>query len=165
MRMLFVLGLIAAKVWGCSCAVSPTGTPPPCEFAWRFDAVFTGTVTEITDPGLPTAPPDPAKFPLPFRQRKVQIKITEALAGLNSGEKEIVIETGLGGGDCGYEFQRGLEYIVYASKKPGGSFSTGICTPTRPIEHAAADLKYFHQLANAPPTAEIRVTAYDVYGT
>jgi hypothetical protein len=159
MRMLLVLGLIAAKVWGCSCAVSPTGTPP-CDIAWRYDAVFTGTVTEITDPGLPTVPLGAAPTrPLAFRQRQVQIKITEALAGLNADQKEIVIETGLGGGDCGYGFQRGFAYIVYASKKPGGGFSTGICTPTRPIEQAAEDLKYFHQLANAPPVSEIRVTA------
>jgi hypothetical protein len=95
----------------------------------------------------------------------VQIKITGALARLNSNEKEIVIETGLGGGDCGYGFQRGLEYIVYASKRPDGSLSTGICTPTRLIEQAAEALTYFHQLAKAPATAEIRVTAYDVHGT
>lgn len=151
--MLLVLGFLAANAWGCSCRVSPTGTPP-CQYAWLYDAVFTGMVTEITDPG-----PSPASFP----QRRVRIKLIEALAGLDPNQKEIVIETGLGGGDCGYGFQRNLDYIVYASKR-SGEFSTGICSPTRPVEDAAEDLKYFRQLAHSAPVAEIRVTVYDVHG-
>ena len=121
-------------------------------------------VTEISDPGFPTVavrdvPPD---SPLAFPQKKVRIRITEMLLGLEPDQKEIVIETGLGGGDCGYDFRRGLDYIVYASKKPGGGLSARICTPTRLVENAAEDLKYFHQLAQASPVAEIRVTAWDV---
>jgi len=175
MRILFVLGFLAAQAWGCSCAASPTGTPP-CQSAWQYGAVFTGMVLEIADPELPVAPLGagaaelgrrvaPAASSLPFPQRKVRIKIAEALAGLDPNQQEIIIETGLGGGDCGYGFRRGVDYIVYASKKPGGSFSTSICSPTRLVENAAEDLKYFHQLANAPPAAEIRVTAFDIHGS
>lgn len=164
MRMLFIPWILAARVWGCSCAVSPAGNPP-CQSAWQYDAVFTGMVTEISDPGPPIAPPGPpADSPLPFPQRKVRIRIAEVLLGLDPNQREIVIETGLGGGDCGYGFRRGLDYIVYASKKPGGAFSTGICSPTRLVEDAAEDLKYFRQLAHSAPTAELRVTAWDVHG-
>src|ERR1700724_2964825 len=151
MRTFLVLGFLAAKAWGSFCGVLATGATP-CQYAWLYDAVFTGMVTEITDPG-----PSPASFP----QRKVRIKINEALVGLDPNQKEIVIETGLGGGDCGYGFRRNRDYIVYASKKRGGDVSTGICSPTRPVEDAAEDLKYFRQLAHSAPVAEIRVTAYD----
>jgi hypothetical protein len=120
-------------------------------------------VTEITDPEPPIEPPAPS--PLSFPRRKVRIRITGALVGLDPKQREVVIETGMGGGDCGYGFQRGFDYIVYASKKLDGTFSTGICSPTRLLANAAEDLKYFHQLAHSPPTAEIRVTAYDVNGT
>lgn len=126
-------------------------------------------VTDIADPELPIEPFGPRRprtaLPLPFPQRKVRIRITEALVGLDPNQREIVIETGLGGGDCGYGFERGRDYIVYASKKAGGGFSTGICSPTRLVENAAEHLKYFQQLADAPTTSEIRVTAYDVHGT
>jgi hypothetical protein len=94
----------------------------------------------------------------------VRFRIAEALSGIDPEQPEIVIETGLGGGDCGYHFQRGLTYIVYAFKQPSGGFSTGICSPTRLAEDAADDLKYFHSLAQASPTAEIRVTVFDVHG-
>jgi hypothetical protein len=141
--------------------VSPAGNPP-CQSAWQFGAVFTGMVTEISDPGFPTV--SPGSSPVSFPQKQVRIRISEMLTGLDPDQKEIVIETGLGGGDCGYDFRRGLDYIVYASKRSDGSWNTGICTPTRPVENAAEDLKYFHQLAQAAPTAEVRVTTWDVYG-
>lgn len=55
------------------------------------------------------------------------------------------------------------DYIVYARKNPAAGFSTDICSQTRPLEDAE-DLKYFHQLREAPETSEIRVTAYDAHG-
>ena len=69
-----------------------------------------------------------------------------------------------------YNFQCGAEYIVYAYfadafKQSSGRFSTGICSPTRPIDSAGEDLEYFRQLANADPTGEIRVTAFDPYSS
>jgi 5-hydroxyisourate hydrolase-like protein (transthyretin family) len=162
MRILVLLAFFAIPGWTCSCAVSQLGNPA-CQAAWKHDAVFTGTVEDISDPPLPTVVTGPAAPPN-FPQWKVRFRIAEALRGIEPKQPEIIVETGLGGGDCGYSFQRGLTYIVYASKKPGGGFSTGICTPTRLAEDAADDLKYFHGLAQAPPTAEIRVQVFDVYG-
>jgi hypothetical protein len=42
-----------------------------------------------------------------------------------------VISTGRGGGDCGYPFQIGTSYLVYATKGEAG-FSTSICSGTSP---------------------------------
>src|SRR5262249_30696475 len=124
--------------------------------------VFTGAVEDIADPPFPTVLAGPPTISFP--QRKVRFRIAEVLRGIEPEQPEIVVETGLGGGDCGYSFQRGLTYIVYAAKKPGGGFSTGICPPPRLAKNAADDLKYFHGLAQAAQTAEIRVKVFDVYG-
>jgi len=141
--------------------VLPTGNPV-CQSAWQHHAVFTGIVTATDDPGIPRIapgerPPPPDRYP----QKQVTIKITNAFTGLDSSAKEINIETGLGGGDCGYQFERGIEYIIYAFKKPDGRLSTGICSPTRPISDAAEDLTYLRQLAKADPVGEIRITVFD----
>ena len=101
MRLFFVLWFLAAQAWGCSCMVSPTGNPP-CQSAWQYDAVFTGTVTQITDPEPALAPPGQPAGSTPFPQRKVRIRITEALLGLDPDQRELLLETGLGGGDCGF---------------------------------------------------------------
>jgi hypothetical protein len=155
MRLLIGFALSAVG-WGCSCAVSPLGAPA-CQTAWTHAAVFTGMVTEIVEPDRSFAIAPPADFP----QRKVRFAVSEALTGLPPSTKEITVETGLGGGDCGYGFRRGVDYIVYASRNANGAYYTGICSPTRRVPDAAEDLKYFHQLADASPLGEIRAMAFD----
>jgi len=55
----------------------------------------------------------------------------------------VEVSTGAGGGDCGYSFRRGHQYVIYAHKSPQGTLSTNICTPTKLLSKASADLEYF----------------------
>lgn len=57
----------------------------------------------------------------------------------------VVIETGIGWGDCGYLFREDVEYLIYAYKR-NGEYVTSICTRTTPIAAAAADLLFFSHL-------------------
>ena len=50
------------------------------------------------------------------------------------GREDIVVKTGMGGGDCGYEFEPGQKYLVFADKEDDGSLSTGICSGTTLLE-------------------------------
>jgi hypothetical protein len=52
------------------------------------------------------------------------------------------IITTAGGGDCGYRFQKGKQYIVYATEDRDGQLRTSICTRTRPLDRAAEDVAY-----------------------
>lgn len=76
---------------------------------------------------------------------------------MDASQKEIEIETGFGGGDCGYQFQVGTEYVVYAYKNGAGRLETGICSRTRPLADAAEDLKYIREMSTAPETGQLRV--------
>jgi hypothetical protein len=53
--------------------------------------------------------------------------------------KEVTIFTGLGGGDCGYRFEVGESYLVYASGS-NEHLSTNICQRTAP-RSANGDMK------------------------
>ena len=174
MRVMVLIALLLAPlapVWACSC--SPI-SEPPCQAAWSYTAVFTGTVTDIAEPVPPqpqTAGPKstrPSMFydsksrpPLSFRKRLVRIQIAEVLTGVDPGQKEIEIVTGMGGGDCGYAFQSGVDYIIYAYKNSEGRLETGICSRTRPLTQAAEDLAYLHAVPQLPPTADVRVSVSD----
>jgi hypothetical protein len=83
--------------------------------------------------------------------------VDEALTGVEPGQKDIEIVTGAGGGDCGYAFRSGVAYVIYAYKNSEGRLETGICSRTRPLTEAAEDVAYFHGLATATETGEIRV--------
>jgi hypothetical protein len=76
---------------------------------------------------------------------------------VDRSQKEIEIVTGSGEGDCGYEFQTSVDYVVYAYKNREGRLETNICSRTRTLADAAEDMEYFRAMSNAPETGEIRV--------
>jgi hypothetical protein len=174
MRTMVLIALFLAPlapVWACSC--SPI-SEPPCQAAWNYAAVFTGKVIDIADPAPAqpqTAGPKPVRSfiyndspsrpPFPTHNRVVRIQIAEVLTGVDPGQKEIEILTGMGGGDCGYAFQSGMDYIVYAYKNSEGRLETGICSRTRPLTQAADDMAYLRAVPQLPPTADIRVSVAD----
>lgn len=63
--------------------------------------------------------------------------------------REMIVYTGSGGGDCGYPFRQGQDYLVYASNVrasgppqyfPAGALATGTCNRTKPLAQAGDDL-------------------------
>jgi hypothetical protein len=66
-------------------------------------------------------------------------------------QDHVAILTGLGGGDCGYYFQTGQTYLVYASMAPAGTWFASICSGTNAIEDAGTAMRF---LAGEKPTAE-----------
>jgi hypothetical protein len=78
--------------------------------------------------------------------------VIDAFSGLSRGTVEVT--TGSGGGDCGYPFREGGEYLVYATgDAPDGPWSASVCSRTREVSRAAEDLAYARGVANgtAPP--------------
>jgi hypothetical protein len=174
MRLLVAAALIILpwpRLWGCSCA----GGSTPCSAAGSAAAAFIGTVLNVADPPAPVITPGTGPTGTrrmahrladnstpPVRQlRTIRIRIGEVLSGVKLGQQEIEILTGFGGGDCGYPFQIGSEYVVYAYKNSDGRLETGICSRTRPLAEAGDDVAYFHSMASASATGTLRVqTAY-----
>src|SRR5438876_5868506 len=170
MRILLVVLFLlspAPRLDACTCG----GPGTPCHAAGQSAAAFAGTVIEITFV--------PAQFPVEATAssvgrrrsgrgaaefarikpgfRVVRMRVGEVLSGVAPGQNEIEIATGMGGGDCGYPFQPGEDYVVYAYKNAEGRLETGICSRTKPLAQAAEDLRYFHAMAGAPATGEMRV--------
>ncbi len=107
---------------------------PLCQSFWQTDAVFTGEVLSF----------EPANPDQPFSRRVARIRIERTWRGAVEGVVDVI--TGAGGGDCGYSFRAGIKYVVYAHRARDGSWTTSICSPTKPLEHAAGDLQYFKEM-------------------
>ena len=121
--------------------------------------MFTGTVIDITEPPPPKTEARGQALsrraaddlpPSPWPKRVVRMKIGDVLSGVETGQKEIEIVTGNGGGDCGYAFRSGVDYVVYAYKNSEGRLETGICSRTRPLMDAAEDVAYLRAIAKLP---------------
>ena len=136
MRRRLACLMVCGLVWivpraadACSCM----GPNPPCSAVWRSEAVFVAQVVGVEQAQM---------------QRRVHLQVLESFRGPSS---IVTVVTGSGGGDCGYAFQPGETYLIYAhGNKATGVYSTGICSRTRLIGQAAEDLEYLRTTARTP---------------
>ncbi len=152
----------------CSC-----GDPgPPCRALLQTDAAFVGKVLEIRGSRTESETTE-SDLPHPFRRVRFLVEENFRGAGVRPGG-ELEVLTGFGGGDCGYDFETGERYLVYAQHLPGAEWLyAGICSRTRRLSEAATDLAYLrtrnqperaagiegsiHELSRDPETKETRV--------
>jgi hypothetical protein len=144
MRIVFVMiaaMLVARVADACSCLP----LQQPCEAVWKSRHVFTGTVTAIRS----TADQDVVTF-------RVERTWRDDIPG-RSLPPTVIVSTPRDGAACGYAFVRGRTYLVYAGSPlmNAARLFTGLCTRTRPIEHAAEDLAYFSEMESRARTSRI----------
>lgn len=94
--------------YACSCVMPGT----PQEEMVNAEAVFSGKVLEIEESGY---------------GYDVTLQVLEAWKGVD--ETTIQVHTGMGGGDCGFNFEEGREYVVYTSSSEG-EFEVYSCSLT-----------------------------------
>ena len=127
--IIVVLLLVTKGGFACNCDLPWPSKPLKqvvAEARKKSKAVFSGTVVAIDKkPGdLYVA---------------VRFKIEESWKGMSN--KEATVFTGQGGGDCGYKFEIGERYLVYAYKYDVTDIGTNICQRTASLRQAAGDLK------------------------
>jgi hypothetical protein len=130
-----VLIFNAPDTRACSCAF---GGSAPCQEYWRVDAVFAGTVVSSGHVNV-----DHGSYKSDMRL--LHMTIEQPIRGIKTTEVDVL--TGWGGGDCGYGFEVGKRYLVYAyHEEKSNRFSTSICTRTRPLAEADDDLAFIRGL-------------------
>jgi len=95
------------------------------------DAVFSGEVVKVIE----------NKGIIRGYGNVVHFKVDKTWKG--TGDSEMVITTGYGGGDCGISFEKGQQYLVYATMSDmymSGTLSTTTCHRTTEISSATEDL-------------------------
>lgn len=120
--------LLAPVAHACSCL----GRPDCGAFQIR-DTLFVGKALSVQ-----VIETKVTGIPFPVRRRIYRFEVSQALAGAPQTSEVVEIETGMGGGDCGYGFDIGQSYLVDASPVDAGPYgengrlSTSICTATQP---------------------------------
>jgi hypothetical protein len=125
---------VAPAAEACSCA--PPGDPrAELEHA---DAVFSGRVVEV----------EPGEQERGFRRLAVRFALDAVWKGLPEGD-EATVRTAEHGAACGYSFEPGEEYLVYAYAIESGELTTGLCTRNAPRSRATDDLAALGEPARA----------------
>jgi len=119
------LAMDAESALACSCVLPG---PPDAELA-RSTAVFSGRVVNRDEPGgLVVSSADP-------------VEVTFEVYAVWKGPlfSTITITTARSGASCGYAFEKGEEYLVYADG-PADSLTVSSCSRTMPLGWAEDDL-------------------------
>ena len=114
---------------GCTCDLPPldkSAKQQVIEARHKAKAVLMGRVLNVDSPDE-------------LFYRKVTVEVYSAWKG--SRTEKITIFTGRGG-NCGYTFEVGATYLIYAYQYNGSSLGTNICQRTKKVDDASVDLRY-----------------------
>lgn len=126
--LIIFLFTAAEKSFACSCVVSPDPLKKQIQSAFSdSDAVFSGEVIEIKDSLTD--------------QYNVIVKLKVAKAWKGKSNKEITITTAKDSAMCGYGFEIGKTYLVYANGQKD-ALSVSNCSRTS-LFSKRGDVKYF----------------------
>ena len=119
------------QVYACSC-VQPGS---PSEELEKFSAVFAGTVVSVQH----SYDRDGRSV---SREDRSTIGFEVSAVWKGAVYEDMSITTPPTGGSCGFTFEEGEEYIVYAYDSPyvDGGYTTGICSRTALLEQAQEDI-------------------------
>lgn len=150
-----VVTCISAPVFACSCRSSPqpvvTVRQGEEEKIGDRDVILEGKVERQEVQPNVFAPPGVivSGSNSEVRRRLVVVSANRVYRG--PPQPGLVIETGVGGGDCGFDFETGAEYLIFGDLLENGNISTGICDPTVSLDHAPpALLRLLRAQAPAP---------------
>jgi hypothetical protein len=124
----------AAPVAACSCLPPP----PPADAFVSATAVFHGRVAQVEP-----APEGRDSF---MGSILVRFQVDQSWKG--PGTAEIQLRTARDSAACGYSFQPGADYLVYASGD-SGSLTTNLCSRTA-AGRPAADMAFLESTRPAP---------------
>lgn len=146
--VMFVFTFSAVPVLACTCASPPPEVKTARDLAkWyasKSDAIFEGSVEriELKWPMLEARVGDIISADIEQDPPVMQVSIEISRSYRGTQPNSIVIRTGLGTGDCGFRFEVGEQYLVYAFVDESGRLSTDICSGTAPLKRSQAGLSY-----------------------
>lgn len=125
---ILLIGSFPSISSACSCAELPSVG----EELERSQAVFSGKVVDIREKRSLNG----------YTSKSVLFEVTNTWKGVK--QSQIIITTGQGGGDCGFNFKEGEEYLVYANESTmygAKSLVSVICDRTSELSSLQEDLK------------------------
>lgn len=133
LAIVFIFVISSFSAFACSCIMPGT----VAEEVERADAVFLGTVDAVGANAYGKYVYNLA-IEYVYEPLIVTFVVQEYWKGVFS--EPLVIQTGQGDGDCGYPFEEGKEYLVYAYADENDDLHANICSRTALVSDAEKDL-------------------------
>ena len=134
-RLALALVLIASpRVFACSCITSGESVSL-AQIKTQYPIVFSGVVESIDDSDIKrirslSREEQIAAFSHNQPALHVTFRTMQVWRSDTAVTNRFVVDTGQGGGDCGYPFHEGQSYLVFARRISDGRVTTSICSAT-----------------------------------
>ena len=169
---ILALAFSSAPAFGCKCFPPPPDIRNARELAELAadgsDAIFEGRVEriELKWAFLEAKAGDLISVDVEHSPPVMQVSFDVARSYRGAQQKNVRIRTGVGGGDCGFKFEVGKQYLVYAFAGKSGQLATGICSGTARLEESKANLSYMRGEPIVPESVgrEIPVAEGQLWG-
>lgn len=145
---IIALTFSSTPVLACKCVSPPPDIKTAQDLAqWtanRSDTIFEGRVESVELKWTLMQAKLGAVIPADIEEDSpaMQVSFDVSRSYRGAQQKNIRIRTGVGGGDCGFNFEVGEQYLVYAFADESGKLSAGICSGTALLEESKANLSY-----------------------
>lgn len=143
MKKLFAIASSLLIVWqgnlanACSCL--PT---TPQQSLSNSQAVFAGRVIDVIQPNPVETQNSRRRQTSSSEEIKVIFEVSKVWKGRR--KPQLIVMTSNSSASCGYSFQKGQEYLVYASSQ-ASRLTTGLCSGTKLLSEASTDLAVLGQ--------------------
>lgn len=140
---ILLIGSFPSISSACSCAELPSIE----EELERSQAVFSGKVVKVRE----------NRSLKGYITKSVLFEVSKIWKGVE--QSQIIITTGQGGGDCGFDFKEGQEYLIYANESTmygAKSLVSVICDRTNELDSSQEDLAILGE--GQPPVEEVDLT-------
>lgn len=163
MRKLLLLVLLHLALFNqyppasaCSC-VRPA---PPCKAFRVASAVFVGSVTgaSVVSVEQEVVAIGKGREKITYQEKVFRFSLEHVYKGVEGLETQVQTGPALGG-DCGYPFENGERYLVYADRdSKTGMLHTSICSRTAAVSMASDDLDFLRGLPESALKSRISGT-------
>lgn len=111
-------------------------------------AIFVGRVEKQEVNNGNVSPGNAFSMTSSGRYRQVTLSVSEAFRGKLGSTAKVITNYDEAG--CGFDFETGKEYLVYASADSSGAMSTSLCSGTELAEHSGPALRQLRGQPAAP---------------
>jgi hypothetical protein len=135
MKILIFLSLsmlMSFETMACSCAPAPI---PMIEFQ-ESNSVFAGTVVARTEELSPWG----------STHHRATLSLIQKWKGLGDWHKKMDVVTADQSAACGFDFEVGKSYLVYAYLNNEGQLMTSLCNRTKSLDYAEEDYNFLNTL-------------------
>ena len=139
-----LLGLCGSTRPASACNCIQSG--PACQTFWKTDAVFDATVDSIT----PTSRTEIlGERSVTIAGFLVQLSVRQSWKGAAPGP--LTVTTNAGDASCGFHFEVGRRYLVFARQNPdGGPLDVSLCSLTRAFDGTDDTARFLASLSEPP---------------